>query len=158
MRSLMLGVVSIATLCATPALAQVVATAGTTVTATFAARTSLQVSTHLLEFEVTDPSREAVVEVAFTAAARTRRGSEVLLIVEPLHSIDGPGGAADVDTLLTVSGDSAGVARMGLRPHESTVTSRWIGSGVRSARLVFSLRAAAPGRYRVPIGFQLSAP
>jgi hypothetical protein len=40
----------------------------------------------------------------------------------------------------------------------AVVAGRWVGSGLRTGRLVFSLRAASGGTYTLPLRFVLSAP
>jgi hypothetical protein len=80
------------------------------------------------------------------------------LSVEPLRAIDGPGGAADVETSLSFQGSGDGTLAGPLSPDTQAVAGRWLGSGLRTGRFVFSLRAAAPGSYTVPIRFVLSTP
>ena len=128
-----------------------------TVTVQVSSRTSLRVSTQMLEFEVAAPGREALAMVDFTAAARTRNGDEVLLTVEPLRTVDGPGGG-DVETSITFAGDGSGVLPGVINPMAPNVAGRWHGSGLRTGRLVFALRASAAGQYRVPVRFLLTTP
>lgn len=133
-------------------------TKSVTVIATFASRTSLRVSTDLLQFEVGNAGGEAVASVEFAAGARTRGGDEVLLIVEPLRAIEGAGGAADAAVSLGFSGEGPGMLSGRLAGNSPTVMGRWQGSGLRTGRLMFSLRASVPGRYTIPVRFVLTAP
>jgi hypothetical protein len=129
-----------------------------TVTAQFSSRTSLTVSASTLQFDVASPSVEATVAVEFAAGARTASGAEVILSIEPMRAVEGPGGAADVETSLSFASDGSGTPGGPVASHGSTVAGRWIGSGLRQGRLVFSLRAGAAGAYTVPVRFVLSAP
>jgi hypothetical protein len=140
------------------AAGQTLATAQLSVTARFHSRTSLRVSAHVLRFDVVDPAQPATAEVEFDAGARTLAGSDVVLSVEPERAIDGPGGAADVETTLSFQGSGEGVLAGVLDTRVPAIAGRWMGSGRRSGRLVFSLRAAAPGAYTIPVRFVLSTP
>ena len=128
------------------------------VTATIGSRTSLKVSTELLQFEISNPDQQAVAVVDFSAGARTHSGAEVMLTVEPLRGITGPGGASDVETGLTFAGQGDGLLSGALQPSTPTVAGRWNGSGLRTGRVMFELRASATGHYTVPVRFVLSAP
>ena len=145
-------------LSAVAAFAEDVARANVQVNVQVAARTSLKVSSELLQFDVTTPGAPATAAIDFSAGARTAAGSDIVLSVEPLHGIDGPGGAADVETAITVAGHGEGLLSGHLHPVKSTVVGRWNGSGLRTGRLVFTLRAHAPGNYAMPVRFVLSAP
>jgi hypothetical protein len=129
-----------------------------TVSVQIASRTSLKVSAQLLQFDVTDPDREAVATVDFSAGARTRQGEEIVLTLEPMRAIEGPGGAADVDTMLRFSGDGDATLSGSVHPAMPTVAGRWMGSGLRTGRVSFGLRAPVPGTYSVPVRFVLSTP
>ena len=133
-------------------------TASITVTAQFSSRTSLKVSSELLQFTVSSPDSTAYATVDFSAAARTRAGGEVVLTVETVKGLEGPGGAADVDVALTFSGAGEGVASGVLARHTPNVAGRWLGSGLRTGRLTFALRSAVTGAYALPVRFVLSAP
>ena len=111
------------------------------VTAQFGSRTSLKVSTQLLQFDVRRRATSQPSIVDFSAAARTQHGGEVVLTVEPSGALRGPGGAADVETALTFSGDGTRHARRRAQPSSPSVAGRWIGSGLRTGRLTFALRA-----------------
>ena len=134
------------------------ATASVTVTASFSSKTSLHVSSDVLRFDVTDPDRVAVAVVEFSAGARTHQGGDVVLTVEPTRAIEGPGGAADVETRVSFAGEGAGMRSGVLSPAQASVAGRWNGSGRRAGQLVFALRAGAPGAYTMPLRFVLSAP
>jgi hypothetical protein len=159
MRSLAVLIVAVALLVpAAPAAAQSdTATATIVVSARFQSRTSLRVSTELLQFDVRAPSEPAVVAVDFSAGARTHEGAEVLLSIESLRAPEGPGGAADVESAVTFAGDVAGMVG-GTLSTTPAVAGRWAGSGRRTGRLFFTLRAAVSGAYRIPVRFVLSAP
>ena len=145
-------------LSAVAAFAEDVARANVHVNVQVAARTSLKVSSELLQFDVTTPGAPATAAIDFSAGARTAAGSDIVLSVEPLHGIDGPGGAADVETAITVAGQGEGLLSGHVHPVKSTVVGRWNGSGLRTGRLVFTLRAQAAGNYAMPVRFVLSAP
>jgi hypothetical protein len=129
-----------------------------TVSATFSSRTSLKVSADLLLFEITSPGQPATATVEFSAGTRTQSGAPVVLSVEPLRGLEGPGGAGDVETSLSFAGQGAGTVDGMVRGAGPTVAGQWIGSGLRHGRLVFALRAGASGTYTVPVRFVLSAP
>jgi hypothetical protein len=122
------------------------------VVAGFGTRTSLKVSSQILQFAVSDPDQPAVAVIEFSAGARTQNGADVLLTVERLPSIDCPG-AVPVSFVGAGLGTSAGT----LDPMAPTIAARWTGSGLRTGRLTFVLHAA-PGTYTVPVRFVLSAP
>lgn len=141
------------------ARAEEIATAAVRVEAQFFARTSLQVSNDLLQFDVV-PSGDratATASVSFLARARTASGADIVLTVEPLRSVEGPGGA-DAGTALSFAGDGHGLLSGELSTAVPALVGRWQGSGVREGRVVFTLRADAMGNYSVPVRFVLSAP
>ena len=142
---------------AVAASAEDVARASVHVNVQVAARTSLKVSSELLQFDVTRPGAPATAAIDFSAGARTA-GGDIVLSVEPLRGIDGPGGAADVETALTVAGQGEGLVSGHVDPARPTVVGRWNGSGLRTGRMVFTLRAHAAGSYAMPVRFVLSAP
>lgn len=134
------------------------ATASIAVTAEFASRTSLKVSSQVLNFDVRSAGETSVATVEFSAGARTRSGGDVLLTVEPLRAMEGPGGAADVDTSITFSGTGNGTVSGSLQPTSPVVAGRWTGSGLRTGQLTFVLRTTVAGSYMVPVRFVLSTP
>ena len=134
------------------------ATASAVVSAQFSSRTSLKVSTDLLRFEVAGPGQPATAAVDFAAGARTQAGAEVLLSIEQLHAVEGPGGASDLESSVSFAGEGAGTLAGALIAAGPAVAGRWIGSGLRQGRLVFALRAGASGNYMLPVRFILSAP
>jgi len=123
-------------------------TKSVTATATFASRTSLRVSTHVLRFHVTDEAIAAEAVVEFAAGARTSRDGEVALVVRTAAEMSG--------MMLTVSGGTSGAVPGTVANADATVIARWAGGGSRNGHLHFRLRAA-PGTYAVPVTFQLSA-
>jgi hypothetical protein len=129
-----------------------------TVRATFEQRSAVRASTPVLQFNVVDPAEPALASVEFTASARTSSGAEVLLVLEPIGTVRGPGGAADVETRLALEGGTGGVLAGDVPSSSPLTAARWTGSGQRGGRLVFSLRASAPGQYSVPISLAVSVP
>jgi hypothetical protein len=96
--------------------------------------------------------------VEFVASARTHGQGEVVLTVEPVRGIEGPGGASDLDAAVAFSGDGAGTQTGLLRTADPVVAGRWTGSGRRTGRLRFSLNTDTIGAYSLPVRFVLSAP
>ena len=131
--------------------------ASVTVSAQFASRTSLQVSAHVMRFEIVDPLQPAVASVEFSAGARTALAEEVVLSFEP-GALVSPANAADVETAIHFSGEGDSVASGGVQAGTPTIAGRWVGSGRRTGRLVFSLRSDARGEYSMPVLFSLSTP
>jgi hypothetical protein len=140
------------------AAASETASASVVVAATFSTRTSLTVSSDELRFDVTTASQPAVASVEFSAGARTVSSAQVVLSVEPLAEVEGPRGNAQPDCALSFTGQGNGSVGGGVALKGSTVAGRWTGSGLRQGRLVFALRADAPGSYTVPVRFVLTAP
>ena len=134
------------------------ATGTVAVTAQFNSRTSLTVSTHRLQFDLAAPGQPATASVDFSAGARTRTGGDVVLSVEPETGVEGPGGAADVESSMTFTGEGDASLTGEVRPTGASIAGRWTGSGLRTGRLVFALRASASGTYTVPMRFVLSTP
>jgi hypothetical protein len=128
------------------------------VTVTVAARTSLRVSSDRLEFAMPRDNGQATAAVDFVAGARLPAGSALVLSVEPLSGLEGPGGAADVDAAVTFEGEGDGTAHGALVNTRPSVAGRWQGSGRRTGRLLFTLHAAAAGVYTLPVRFVLSTP
>ena len=128
------------------------------VTAQVSARTSLRVSAQTLLFTVADGADHAVASVDFSAGARTRIGGDVVLTVEAMRATEGPGGAADVESTLSFSGEGQGTTIGALPVNGAAVAARWSGSGLRTGRVTFALRCSTPGTYTVPLRFVLSVP
>ena len=129
------------------------ASASVVVNAQFSTRTSLKVSSQLLQFAVGADDQAPSVAVDFSAAARTHSGGEVMLLIEPLGGMDDGEGSTE----MTFVGEGQGTSRGALAAGGLTPVARWTGSGLRTGRLTFTLRAAA-GRYLVPVRFLLTAP
>ncbi len=145
--------------CAGDAIAQqTYASAAVVATATFTPRTSLTVSTRVLEFRIEPGATHAEAVVDFTAGMRAQPGTEVVLTVEPTTAPDGPGGAADVETTVSFAGDDTGIQTGVLDTTRASVAARWSGGGQRRGRLIFTLHASAPGVYRVPVSYVLGTP
>lgn len=130
------------------------ASATVVVNAQFSTRTSLKVSSQMLQFAVGAGDPAPSVAVDFSAAARTHAGGEVMLLIEPLGGIDD---GAEGIAAMTFAGEGQGTGRGALAVGGLTPVARWTGSGLRTGRLTFTLRAAA-GRYTVPVRFLLTAP
>lgn len=154
--SFVVSVVACAFASAAPVAAQV--TASIPAVASVQARTSLAVSSHLLEFHIVAPGEGAAASVEFSAGARTASGAQVVLSIEPLTAVQGPGGAADVEASVAFEGQGAGTEAGVLTDQVPAVVARWRGSGLRTGRLLFTLRASAPGVYLLPLRFVISAP
>lgn len=131
--------------------------ASTTViaTASFAPRPTLAVSSHVLRFRIEPGATQAEAAIDFTAAMRAMPDAEIVLAVEAAKAVQGPGGAADVDAVLTFTGEGDGVQAGTLDANGAVVAARWSGGGQRRGRLVFTLRASAPGVYTVPVSYLL---
>ena len=125
-----------------------------TIVATFSSRTTLQVSSDLLTFDVTSAQTPATASVDFLAAARTHAGGPVVLSIEPVRDAASESAAAS----LAFNGDGAGTTSGSVSALAPTVAGQWIGSGVRRGRLLFALRSSTLGTHIVPIRFVLSAP
>jgi hypothetical protein len=134
------------------------ATATIAAHARFDSRTSLTVSARTLRFDVTDPGLPATVHVDFVAGARTRPGGEVVLTIEPLRAVEGPGGSADAGASVEFGGETEGTLAGMLSTAASVVAGRWVGSGRRAGSLRFSLRSSVAGAYSLPVRFVLTAP
>lgn len=139
-----------------PAFADQTATQTVQARVQFQSRTSLTVSSNVLQFSHAGPQSPTVLTVDFTARARTGEDGEVVLTVEVLRAIEGPG-ASDLEPDLSFSGEGDGT-RSGSLSSLPSIAGRWTGSGAHNGRLSFALRAALPGDYTVPLRFVLSAP
>jgi hypothetical protein len=127
--------------------------------ANFSSRTSLRVSSSHVQFEVADPLVSPTFVIDFTAAARTIRGGEVQLTVEPIGSVQTAdrGGPAAPDLTVLYEGEAGNSGTLSQAgPH---VVGRWIGSNARQGRVWFTLCGAqAAGVYTMAVKFVLSAP
>jgi hypothetical protein len=133
-------------------------TASIAVNVQIASRTSLKVSSEVVRFNVAEGETAARASIEFRAGARVASGVDVVLTVEPLHEVKGPGGAADIETSLSFDGGGDGVLRGRLDAEVPTVAGRWQGSGLRQGRLFFTIHANAAGTYTLPVRFVLSTP
>jgi len=153
-RTLGLGWLALAlVMCAMPAAASD-AVQQMVITAHLESATSVRVSSHTLVFDVSGDGQAATASIDYRASARTGSGAEVVFSIEPLRAVEGPGGSADADCLLTLGGGDGAP----LSAHEPTMLARWTGSGTRAGRVTFTLRAAAAGTYVVPVRLLLTAP
>lgn len=157
-RSLAFGTIALALACGPGrANAQHVVNANVQVRMDVSPRTSLKVSSQALHFEVAQSGGVATAVIDFSAGARLASGSDLVLSVEPLRAIDGPGGAGDVESSLSFAGEGPGLLA-GSLAGTTAVVGRWHGSGLREGRVVFTLRANAEGIYTLPVRFVLSTP
>ena len=115
-------------------------------------RTSLTVSSHVLQFMVPERGQAAVASIDFVAGIRSPMGAEVVLTVEAA-AIDGVPPASRIT--FSSGGDGSLTGAMAPQP---VVAARWMGSGRRSGRIAFALHGVAPGTYAIPVRFVLSAP
>jgi hypothetical protein len=119
-------------------------------------RTSLHVSTQVLQFHVTGPGVPATAVIDFSASSRTREGGEVLLAMDVMRGtpadMHGPG------DLLTFRGHGEGLTAGALNGPGTAIVGRWMGSGRRSGRVSFALRARRAGTYTLPVRLVLSCP
>ena len=145
----LLGCVVASLLTAVSVSAADTACSSVTVAATFSSRTTLHVSSDVLQFDVTNSKEPAVTSIDFVAAARTHAGGPVVLSLEPPPSLS---------SALSFSGDGDGLRSGLMASDEPTVAGQWTGSGVRHGRLVFALRSPQAGSAVIPIRFVLSAP
>jgi len=125
-------------------------TRSVTAHAEVASRTSLAVSNQLLQFTVVHPGDAAIATVEFVAGARTPAGAEVMLTVEAQQDLPGAN--------VTFAGDGEGTLHGAMTLLHPSLAGRWVGSGRRSGRVSFALRATAPGTYTLPVRFVLTAP
>ena len=119
-----------------------------------ASRTSLSVSSQVLQFTVLDPAQPALATVDFVAGVRTHADAEVVLTVETATVP----GASSGDSRLTFSGNGGGTLGGAMVPAQSAIVGRWVGSGRRAGHIAFVLHAQATGTYSVPLRFVLSVP
>ena len=143
----------------TPASASAAeATASIQVHAQMSSRTVLTVSAQSLHFNVVNPAEGASASVDFSAAARTHAGADVVLSIEVPHGIADEAGVGGDQRDLSFVGHGEGTYGGAMRAAAPSVAARWVGSGRRTGRLVFTLRARAAGAYRLPVRFVLAAP
>jgi hypothetical protein len=125
------------------------------------ASTALRVSSSLLRIEP-QPGVEAVVvgTIDYRAAARTRSDGEVVLTVEAQGTLPTlQGSTTGTESAIDFEGVGDGARAGVLRNDAPQIAGRWIGSGVRTGQLVFTLRgAAAASVTTVPLRFVISLP
>ena len=126
--------------------------------------TSLRVSNHVLVISPRPDAGEAPLQagaIEFRAAARTASDGEVILTVEPLvplASLSG-GGAGDSATTIAFEGSGDGAQSGALSDAHPETVARWVGSGLRTGRLTFTLRGpVSPQGATLPLRFLLAAP
>jgi len=122
--------------------------------------TSLRVSGDVLVIE--SHAGDGPVEVgsiSFRAAARTARGGDVLLTVEPLSSVQGLGGGPGTLTAISFVGSGVGVQDGVLRDGRPETVARWVGSGLHTGRVTFVVSGPLPPQgASVPLRFLLTSP
>src|SRR6185436_134914 len=91
-----------------------------TVVATFSSRTTLQVSSDLLHFDVTSADAPATASVDFVAAARTHAGGPVVLSIEPVRPADSEGAASS----LSFNGEGAATKSTAVSADTPTVAGQ----------------------------------
>ena len=145
-----------------PTHASEVATTNVRFQSDVSASTSLRVSSSLLRVAAQpDTASGAVVigTIEYRAAARTRRDGEVVLTVEAQSDPSAlAGGASDGAIAIDFQGVGDGAHGGVLRSDAPQVAGRWVGSGVRTGQLVFTLRGAVGQPGSVPLHFVLSLP
>ena len=132
------------------------ATGYVTFQADFKSHTSLRVSSSELRFDVAAPDETPRATIDFTASGRTYSGGEVLLTVEPAGGLQSPEGGPASAGSVAFEGAAGTSGTLSPGPH---VVGHWMGSGVRSGAVSFTLRGAqAPGVYVQSLKFVLSTP
>lgn len=131
--------------------------------ATIRTSTSLRMSDQRLVItprQTDDDGPLTAGSIEFRAAARTSSDGEVLLTVEPLAPIASlAGGAGDSATTIAFLGDGDGAQSGSLSDAHPETAARWVGSGVRTGRLTFTVRGpVSPQGATLPLRFLLTAP
>jgi hypothetical protein len=128
------------------------------------AATSVRVSSNVLTIDPRGAGiDESVVRqvIEFRAASRTSRDGEVVLTMEPLVPLDqlSGGGAAEGVTTVTYEVVGEGACTGTLRDDGPQPVGRWVGSGVRTGRIVFSVHGPVnPNGVTIPLRFVLTSP
>lgn len=140
------GVASIAILHAQAPERQV--TQSVTATLTLQPRASLQVSTRMLRFEVSDDAASAATaSLDFSAGVRAAKTETIALVVESVRE--------DPGVLSIVAGSDGTIAGEVVRA-KPTIAARWSGGGLRDGRLTFRLQGVPPGTYDIPLSVALT--
>lgn len=140
-----------------PMPGRVDATAALTMRAEFRSHTSLRVSSSEVHFDVAGTLDTSRTSIDFSAAARTHRGGEVVLTVEPVGTVQSPESGPSATLIVGYEGEGgrSGTLSEG-GPH---VVGRWMESGLREGRILFTLQGATvPGVYSLSLKFVLSTP
>ena len=134
-----------------PAGAQAVNSGTLILNVSFAPRSSLQVSTSRLQFDVAEDGSVAEAVVGYRVAARTRRDGGVLLTVEPRGMIEATDGLATTGLAVVCRADAGAPTLFAGQPQ---AVGRWRDSGVREGSVRCRLDGtAAPGHYSLPVNF-----
>lgn len=125
--------------------------------------TSLRVSHQVLVVAPQPAGQDGPVSagsIEFRAAARTSSNGEVLLTVEPLTPIGAlSGGPSETGTSVEFLGTGDGARSGVLSDGAPEAAARWVGSGLHSGRLTFTVRGlAARQGATIPLRFLLTAP
>jgi len=131
--------------------------------ATIRASTQLSVSDHVLMIAPRQAGDEGPLNagaIEFRASARTASDGEVILTVEPLAPIASlSGGASGTETTIGFEGRGDGAQTGALSDAHPETVARWVGSGQRTGRLIFTVRGpVSPQGGRLPLRFLLAAP
>ncbi len=126
------------------------------------ASTALRVSSSALRVGPQTGSSAGPVVVGtidYRAAARTRTDGEVVLTVEAQADLPTLAGPSAGENAIEFEGFGDGARAGVLRSDVPQVAGRWVGSGVRTGQLVFTLRGtAATNGAIVPLRFVISLP
>jgi hypothetical protein len=131
--------------------------------ATIRASTRLSVSDHVLMIAPRQTGDQGPLNagaIEFRAWARTASDGEVILTVEPLASIASlSGGASGTETTIGFEGSGDGAQTGALSDAHPETVARWVGSGLRTGRLIFTVRGpVSPQGGTLPLRFLLAAP
>lgn len=140
-----------------PMPGRVDATATWTMSAEVQNHTSLRVSSSEVHFDVAGTLDTSRTSIDFSAAARTHGGGEIVLTVESLGTVQSPESGPSASLIVGYEGEGgrSGTLSEG-GPH---VVRRWMESGLREGRILFTLQGATvPGVYSLSLKFVLSAP
>jgi hypothetical protein len=148
---------------ALPIQASDVASSTVTFNSDVSASTALRVSSSLLRIaprSAADAESVVVGTIDYRAAARTRSGGEVVLTIEAQSTLPEVGGpSAGGESAIAFEGVGDGARGGVLRNDVPQIAGRWVGSGVRSGQLVFTMRgSAATSGVIVPLRFVISLP
>ena len=138
-------------LCGSVAQAQSVRTGRLALNTTIAQRSSVRISTSVLQFEVVEGGVAAEAVVSYRVAVRTRPDGGVRLTVEPARTLEAGDGRVTAGLAVVCGADAVAPALAVGTPQP---VARWRDSGMREGRLRCRLEGTAlPGRYSLPVKF-----